>query len=172
MTITDIILLFLILVLIKIISMIEKVSATQCDIRQELVKHNERATDTNILCKNSSEHIHKMLVIKEYEDKHKVIDIQGSQGSKVYGCTEKDAESSELTLDEVYAVIMESLENCPKELKDTKAVKDSIATFTDNINLLKTYADEVIDRISKNNVTLSEKAIKEIVISDLRLING
>ena len=160
--------------------MLENVIATQCNIRQELVINNERATDTNIVCKNTSEHIHKMLVIKEYEDNHKftpshgVTCVQGSEGTKGYVCshTDKIDESAELTLGEVYAVIMESLENCPEELKNTDAVKDSIATFTGNINLLKTYADEVIDRINDKKMPMTEESIKEIVLSDLKLING
>ena len=182
MTTTDIILMVMILIiiiLIKIINMIEKVGEVQVTVGNELVRQNERAYETNRVCNKTNKHVHKMLVIAEYENKHRLIPshglecVQGSEDTKGYehSHTDKSDESAELTLGEVCAVIMESLENCPEELKDTEAVKDSIETFTGNVNFLKTYADELIDRLNVKKIPLSEKSIRDEVISDLRLIN-
>ena len=179
-TTTDILMFIIIIILVKIIIMIEGLGKEQYKVTGELIKQNERTTETNRISATTSEHIHKMLIIKEYENNN--FGIKGERGLPGFPGPKGDKGDSveippvstelEMTLSEVCAVILETLVTCPDELKDTPETLDTESALTNNNNILTTYAEELFDRVTDRGELVTDEAIREAVISDLNILNG
>ena len=155
MTITDVLLLLIAMGVFMLIRSLEKIEDTSNSILKELKYNND-------LAKSSDATISGMEIL-----------LCGiSPAGKICPDTIcEEVEEPEMTMGEAYAVIMETLVACMEDIQEKEATNETIKAFTEDLNLMKSYADEIFERLEASDTRVTEEAVRALIVADLKESN-